>query len=229
MLLPLLPLRAATLAFTGWIAAVPGPSGDSARLEIQAASTLEATAPVSVELYDVNHDESATITINRDGSVDPRTAKVVKRLLRCKRTDRSRKISRKTLAMFANVAATWSGHTIEIVSGYRAMRSESRTSPHRGARAIDFRVRGVSTRLVRDYMWREFRTVGVGWYPEGNYVHLDARPGLNDTAWTFANGKNRYHPSWAERIRPAYVEPVRKPKHKRHKKKPQRRYHGAGV
>ena len=92
VLLPLLPLRAAILGFTGWIASAPGPAGDAARAEIQAAVTLEADAPVTVELYDVNHNEFATITLNRDGSTDRKTAAVVERLLRCKRTDRHHKL-----------------------------------------------------------------------------------------------------------------------------------------
>jgi uncharacterized protein YcbK (DUF882 family) len=224
LLLPLLPLRAATLAFTGWIASAPGAGGDAARSEIAHAVSLESKTPVSVRLYDVNHAEYATLTIRRDGTLDGENARIASRLLRCKRTERQRKIDKGTMAMFATVAATWPGHTIELVSGYRAMRRESRTSPHRAARAIDFRVQGVSTVLVRDFLWRTFRTVGVGWYPEGNYVHLDHRAGLNDTAWTFRRGRNQYQPGWAERIRPAIPEPPRK-LHKR----AVRRHHGAGV
>jgi uncharacterized protein YcbK (DUF882 family) len=202
MLLPLLPLRAVTLALTGWVAAAPGPGGDIARAEITTAATVEATSPVTMRIYDENHREYVTITLNRDGSTDPVTATEIKRLFRCKRTGRQHMIDQGTLAMFAAVGARYPGKTIETVSGYRAMRAEPRTSPHRAALAIDFRVRGVSTTEVRDWLWKSFRTVAVGWYPHGNYLHLDHRPpGTHDTAWTFRHGTNYYHPYWAERLR----------------------------
>jgi uncharacterized protein YcbK (DUF882 family) len=202
VLLPLLPLRAAVLALTGWVAGTPGPSGDGARAEILTASTVEATSPVTLRIYDENHREYVTITLNRDGSTDPATAVAVKRLFRCKRTGRQHAIEQGTLAKLAAVGAQWPGKTIETVSGYRAMRSEPRTSPHRDARAIDFRVRGVSTLEVRDWMWKSFRTVAVGWYPQGNYLHLDHRPpGTYDSSWTFRAGTNHYHPYWSERLR----------------------------
>jgi uncharacterized protein YcbK (DUF882 family) len=215
MLLPLLPLHAVLLV------------------------SLEVSAPVTINLYDENHREAATVVVNRDGTVDEANDAKLRHLLRCKRTERKHKINEGTLRMFAAVAAEWPGATIELVSGYRAMRSESRTSPHRKARAIDFRIRGVSTVAVRDFMWRTFREVGVGYYPEGAYVHLDHRPGLHDTAWTFKKGKNRYRPSWAERIRPAYeeAEDAAKPsksKPKKHEHKhdrggAKRTRHGIGV
>ena len=121
MLLPLLPLRAVTLALTGWVAAAPGPGGDIARAEITTAATVEATSPVTMRIYDENHREYVTITLNRDGSTDPATATEIKRLFRCKRTGRQRMIDQGTLAMFAAVGAHYPGATIETISGYRAM------------------------------------------------------------------------------------------------------------
>ncbi len=79
------------------------------------------------------------------------------------------------------------------------------THRHRGARAIDFRVRGVDMRQIRDYVWRTYSDVGVGWYPSEQFIHIDTRPGLRDTAWTFLAGVNRYHPYWAELARQPQV------------------------
>jgi uncharacterized protein YcbK (DUF882 family) len=211
MLLPLLPLRAATLALTGWVASAPGPSGDIARAEITTAATVEATSPVTMRIFDLNHREYVTITLNRDGSTDPANAAEIKRLFRCKRTLRQHAIDQGTLAMFAAVGAQYPDKVIETVSGYRAMRAEPRTSPHRAALAIDFRIRGVSTIELRDWLWKSFREVAVGWYPQKNYLHLDHRPpGTHDTAWTFRNGVNHYHPHWAERLR-SWLPPREKP------------------
>jgi uncharacterized protein YcbK (DUF882 family) len=181
-------------------------------LPVLAALTVDARAPVTVELYDVNHGEAVTITIARDGSVDPPTARVIKHLFRCKRSDRKKMIAKQTLAMFAGVAAHWRGHTIDIHSGYRAIGQlgrEPAKSYHRKGRAIDFSIRGVPTTVVRDYLWTTFRHVGVGWYPEHDFLHLDYRPEIHDTAWTFRHDKYKFRPRWAEQIRPPYEDPPR--------------------
>jgi hypothetical protein len=30
------------------------------------------------------------------------------------------------------------------------------------------------------------------------FIHMDSRPTMHDTAWTFLHGKNRYNPGWAD-------------------------------
>jgi hypothetical protein len=66
---------------------------------------------------------------------------------------------------------------------------------------VDFRIRGIKQTDIRDYLWRNFTEVGVGWYPSEQFVHIDTRPGDRDCAWTFYNGDNHYHPYWAELAR----------------------------
>jgi hypothetical protein len=41
--------------------------------------------------------------------------------------------------------------------------------------ACDFRVEGVKTAELRDYLRRTFEKVGVGYYPNSSFVHLDVR------------------------------------------------------
>lgn len=163
------------------------------------AVMLEARAvsPVVIDFYDENLRVSATVTLGRDGSSDADTAQRLTHLLRCRFTGRERPIAQRTLAIIADVADRYEGKTIELVSAYRVRRGESRTSPHRHARAIDFRIRGVPLREIRDYLWRTYDHVGLGWYPESQFIHVDSRPSLHDTAWTFSNGTNHYHPAWA--------------------------------
>ncbi len=69
------------------------------------------------------------------------------------------------------------------------------------ARAVDFRIRGIQLREIRDYLWTTYTSVGVGWYPVEQFVHIDTRPGQQDMSWTFLNGVNHYHPFWAELAR----------------------------
>jgi hypothetical protein len=40
--------------------------------------------------------------------------------------------------------------------------------------AIDMRIEGVSNRVLRDYL-RHFDDVGVGYYPNSQFVHFDVR------------------------------------------------------
>ena len=204
MLPIILKIRLMSMAAAGWTAAAsPVP------LPAEAVATLFAgttSAPVEVQLYDENDRQRGRIAIWRDGSVDAHTRDVVKRLFRCRKTHREVMIHKRTLAMLADVADRHEGKIIEYVSAFRIHRGESRTSPHRDARAIDFRIRGVGLRSIRDYVWRNYREVGVGWYPDGQYIHIDARPTWNDMSWTFVRGKNRYHPSWAEIARQPPVD-----------------------
>jgi uncharacterized protein YcbK (DUF882 family) len=199
-LLPIiLKIRLMSTAAASWTAAAsPVP------LPAEAVATLIATqtaGPVEVSLFDENDKQKGRIAIWRDGSVDEQTGTEVKKLFRCRKTHREAMIHDGTLAMLADVAERYAGKTIEYVSGYRAHRQESRTSPHRDARAIDFRIRGVQLREIRDYVWRTYSQVGVGWYPDGQYIHIDTRPKQMDMSWTFVKGTNKYHPYWSELAR----------------------------
>jgi uncharacterized protein YcbK (DUF882 family) len=188
-----------SMAAASWTAAAsPVP------LPAESVATLIATrssGPVEVVLYDENDHQRGDIAIWRDGAVDDETRAEVKRLFRCRRTHREAMMHRNTLSMLADVAERFEGKTIEYVSAFRVHRGESRTSPHRDARAVDFRIRGVHLRDIRDYLWANYREVGVGWYPEGQYIHIDARPTMHDASWTFVRGRNRYHPYWADAAR----------------------------
>jgi uncharacterized protein YcbK (DUF882 family) len=206
MLPVILKLKLATTAAIG-LAASASPAPVSA--EALAMVVVErAASPVEVKLFDENLRVSATVGIRRDGKLDDETAADVKHLFRCRQTNRERPIARKTLAMLADIAEKYEGKTIEFVSAYRVQRGESATSPHRDGRALDFRIRGVQLREIRDYLWRKYAEVGVGWYPVEQFIHMDTRPTLHDTAWTFLSGVNHYHPYWAEVARRPVSEQV---------------------
>lgn len=195
----LLKIRILTSAMTGWTAAAsPLPLPAEA---VALAFEVRAATPVEVRLFDENLNVHASVLIDHEGNSDAATTQEIRHLFRCRFTGRERAIARKALVMLADVAEMYEGKTIEFVSVYRARRSESSTSPHRAGRAIDFRIRGEKLRTIRDYLWRKYSEVGIGWYPEGQFIHMDTRPTLHDTAWTFVNGKNRYHPYWSELAR----------------------------
>jgi uncharacterized protein YcbK (DUF882 family) len=201
MLLSLLPLQVVAMVGSLSInAPVPPPLGAHQDVAIAAMGAQVALAePVDVVLYDANHKETYTVQIGRDGSVDAATRDTLEHAFRCRRSGHERRIDKGLLAMIADVQARWPGHTIEYISAHRKWRGESKTSPHRAGRALDFRVQGVKLTAVRDYVWTRFEHVGVGWYPNEEFVHMDPRP--QDLAWTEVRGKNHYHPSWSTRLR----------------------------
>jgi len=205
MLPIVLKLKLATTAAVG-LAASAGPAPLPA--EALAMTVVErATSPVEVRLFDENLRVSATVGIRRDGTMDSQTTAEVKRLFRCRQTNRQKPLARRTLAMLADLAEQYDPKPIEFVSAYRVQDGESATSPHRDARALDFRIRGVKLPEIRDYLWRTYTEVGVGWYPSEQFIHMDTRPTLHDTAWTFLSGVNHYHPYWSEAARrPATTE-----------------------
>jgi uncharacterized protein YcbK (DUF882 family) len=205
MLPVILKLKLATSAAIGLAASAspPIPAGAIAMVAIE-----RAASPIEVKLFDENLRVNATIGIRRDGTMDDQTAAEVRHLFRCRQTNRERPIARRTLAMLADLAEKYETRTIEFVSAYRVQQGESLTSPHRDARAIDFRIRGVRLTEVRDYLWRKYTEVGIGWYPSEQFIHMDSRPSLHDTAWTFMSGDNRYHPYWAEVARQPVTEPA---------------------
>lgn len=198
-MVPTLELKIASAMMAGWLGAsspVPVPA-EGAALMMEA----RAAAPVEVTLFDENLRVSARVWLERDGSVDEETAHRLTHLFRCRRSGHKRPMAKGTLAMLADLADRYEGKTIDFVSAHRAARGESWTSPHRAARALDFRIKGVPLREVRDYLWRKYSEVGIGWYPAESFIHMDSRPGKGDTAWTYQNGKNRYHPYWSELAR----------------------------
>jgi uncharacterized protein YcbK (DUF882 family) len=204
MLFSLLPLAA-----VGWLSAAPasttGPGTPATVVDAAGLAAVEmpqspdATATVAVPIYDVNHREARVFKIARDGTVDEETRTEIQRMFRCKRTEHQHQIDKGSLALLADVSSKWPGRTIELVSAYR--RTDSRTSRHRQARAIDFRIEGVKMTEVRDYIWATHTELGLGWYPRQNFVHMDHRPGDRDYAWTQVGSKERGNPSWSSRVR----------------------------
>ena len=202
----LIKIKLLTTAMAGWSAAsTPAPMPTQLVATVLSA---EASAPVAVSLYDENEHRKGNVAIWRDGTTDKATEKEIRHLFRCRMTNRERHIAQRTLAMLADVQQKYPDKTIEFVSVYRLGGGESAQSPHRDGRAIDFRIRGVQLRDIRDYVWKTYSDVGVGWYPSEQFVHIDTRPTIHDTAWTFYQGVNRYHPYWSEQLRQPQVAAV---------------------
>jgi LysM repeat protein len=75
--------------------------------------------------------------------------------------------------LLIEVSDTFGGRPIRLVSGYRTT-SYFEDSRHKSSSAIDFMVVGVPNAVVVEYL-REIEDVGVGYYPNSSFVHMDVR------------------------------------------------------
>ena len=130
-----------------------------------------------VELFAVNGHETLQLRL-RDEKGRPLRG-VQKRfdhLLRCHQTNTQHAMNPRLVRLLYQVGRHYPGRRIEVVSGYRHPSvAKNPRSPHMKGLACDFRVTGVRNSELRDYLRRGFEKVGVGYYPNSSFVHLDVR------------------------------------------------------
>ncbi len=102
------------------------------------------------------------------------------------------------LMIMAQVSDHFGGRPLRVVSGYRTT-SWVEESKHPLGRACDFVVLGVPNTVLRDYL-RTLDSVGVGYYPNSTFVHLDVRD--KNTYWVDYAG-----PGEPPRLTPTAVIP----------------------
>ncbi len=107
----------------------------------------------------------------RQGKLLPKGAAAASLVLGWPRHDL--RIDARLLALLGKVSDAFGGRQLRIVSGYRTT-SWVEESKHPQGRACDFSVIGVPNEVVRDYL-RTLENVGVGYYPNSSFVHLDVR------------------------------------------------------
>lgn len=120
--------------------------------------------------------ESFTLRVtDRRGRASPTALKAFERLLRSS-GGLTHKIEPRLLALLGVVSDHFGSRKIEVISGFRPYTPSQRTrhSNHNEGKAIDFRVVGVPNEVLRDYC-RTLRNVGVGYYPNSTFIHLDVR------------------------------------------------------
>jgi LysM repeat protein len=86
--------------------------------------------------------------------------------------------------LIAKVSDTFGGRALRVVSGFR-LESYSASSHHRRSEALDFAITGVPNRVLYDYLF-SLDAVGVGYYPNSSFVHLDVRS--RQTHWVDYSG-----------------------------------------
>jgi uncharacterized protein YcbK (DUF882 family) len=173
-LLALAPIRAWATVAAKPAAARPA-AAKSAPKKGPKLKKVPKNAPV--ELYAVNRREAMPLKL-RDGKGRP--VKGMQRrfdhFLRCHYTNVEHKMDPRLMRLLYQTGHHWPGRRLEVVSGYRHPTvAKNPHSPHMKGLACDFRVEGVKTAELRDYLRRTFDKVGVGYYPNSSFVHLDVR------------------------------------------------------
>ena len=97
-------------------------------------------------------------------------------------TNQSTRMDERLVEVLARVATKFGADRVEVVSGYRSPkynlilrkkgREVARQSQHTEGNAVDFRVRGVTTKRLLNFV-RSLRVGGVGYYPHSQFVHSD--------------------------------------------------------
>jgi uncharacterized protein YcbK (DUF882 family) len=130
-----------------------------------------------VVLYAVNRRETMALRL-RDTKGRPvkGTQRRFDHFLRCHYTNVEHRMDPRLMRLLFQTGHHWPGRRLEVVSGYRHPDvAKNPHSPHMKGLACDFRVEGVKTAELRDYLRRTFEKVGVGYYPNSSFVHLDVR------------------------------------------------------
>jgi LysM repeat protein len=106
-----------------------------------------------------------------NGKVQPSARAALSRMLGA--TGSAPPVPERLLQLLSHVSDTFGGRPIRLVSGYRTS-SYVKDSRHRHSSAVDFSIEGVPNSAVRDYLL-QLGSVGVGYYPNSTFVHLDVR------------------------------------------------------
>lgn len=138
-------------------------------------------------------------TLTKRGNVRAAAKKAFREMLQT-RDEKRIDIDPRLIQLLTRVSDTFGGRRIRIVSGYRVRKTSPR-SRHRHGRAMDFTIDGVPNTALRDFC-KTLDRVGVGYYPNAGFIHLDARD-----QWTYwidyskPGQRPRYGGFWTKRGR----------------------------
>jgi uncharacterized protein YcbK (DUF882 family) len=157
------------------------PSSKTPPLVATAKGRKVAAPPVNrngpVELLSVNGKETLFLRLRDDKGRPLRgVQKRFDHFLRCHHTNVTHAMNPRLVRLLYQVGKHYPGRRVEVVSGYRHPSvAKNPRSPHMQGLACDFRVAGVRNQDLRDYLRRSYEKVGVGYYPNSSFVHLDVR------------------------------------------------------
>jgi uncharacterized protein YcbK (DUF882 family) len=158
------------------VAAAPKPGPGAPKAPAKRAKA-KVKKPTTVVLYHLNRHDSLTLRL-RDSQGKPIKGiqRRMDRFLRCHHTNKAHAMNPRLTRLLFQTGQHWPGKRIEVVSGFRNPSvAKNPRSPHMKGLACDFRVVGVKNTELRDYLRGNMKKVGVGYYPNSSFVHLDVR------------------------------------------------------
>jgi uncharacterized protein YcbK (DUF882 family) len=175
---------------TGGAATAPPPSSTSPSTTPPSTTKIPKVAakkkrrsppppPPAADLFALNTHESFKLRPDAKGRLTQKQLHGWNRFLRCHHTGRVHSMSTRLAQLIYDVDKHFGFRRILVVAGYRAPRvareKGNPKSPHKKGVACDFRIEGVANTELRDYE-RTLPKVGVGYYPNSDFVHLDVDP-----------------------------------------------------
>jgi uncharacterized protein YcbK (DUF882 family) len=174
------------LLLMGWLGMAPAeaalrPSTQRAAVLKAAAShkaKKKAAAVPTIHLEHLTtHDSLALRPAGNRGGFGGKAMKSVSRVLRCHHTGKRHAISARLVNVLYATARHFHSQRIFVVAGYRApavaRKKGNPKSAHKRGVACDFRLDGVRIEAIRDYLRETYHNVGVGYYPNSGFIHLD--------------------------------------------------------
>jgi uncharacterized protein YcbK (DUF882 family) len=177
-------LKDATHLKVGSTLTIPGataPGGAKGKLEAESKKGQPTTYRLRPKTPGVVHatrlatNEDFTVRVARRGHPSPTALGSFEKMMR-NGGGLMHPIDPHLVALVGTVSDHFGSRRLEVISGFRPYTSTQYThhSNHNIGHAIDFRVVGVPNEVLRDYC-RTLHNVGVGYYPNSTFVHLDVR------------------------------------------------------
>jgi uncharacterized protein YcbK (DUF882 family) len=179
---------AVLLAATAHAAAAPAPrdptlapAAERARQDARLRKLIGKPPPPIVNLHNIWTGETVVVDAKAP-ALDQATLDL---LLRCHFTDETTHMDPRLAEVLAGAIKKFTATRIDIVSGFRSPKFNlmlrkkghevARDSQHTYGHAVDFRIPGVSTRALLEYV-KSLRLGGAGYYPDSEFVHADTGP-----------------------------------------------------
>ena len=147
---------------------------------------LDTTSPRTLSLFNVNSNESLTVTYWSDGTYRREALNQLNHFLRDSQTGEQTEMDPLVFdVLWHTMQITGYGGTVEVLSAFRSpetnawlasvSRGVARDSQHMNGNAMDIRFPGVPVFKIRQAA-RSLQMGGVGFYPRSGFVHLDTGP-----------------------------------------------------
>jgi uncharacterized protein YcbK (DUF882 family) len=178
---------------------------------VQAKKAKKLSRYAAVELFQINTKETLMLRFQDDrGRPIKGWQKRFDKFMRCHLTGAVHKMDPRLAQLLYKTARHFEGHRMEVVSGYRHPKvARNPKSPHKLGLACDFRMAGIANTVLRDYVRKAYEHVGVGYYPNSVFVHLDNRKNGPSAFWIDYSGPGQaaeYSENAAEDLRTGRAE-----------------------